>query len=63
MRWEERLIAPFLPHLGAALLAPVLGGVFQADLERLRDLVESDARATAGQPPEAVVASVTGQGT
>lgn len=41
VRWNERLIAPVLPHLGAELFGRVFGPIFQADLFRLRDLVES----------------------
>lgn len=43
VRWEETLIPPVLPHLGALLQAPVLRAIFQADLRRLRRLVESGA--------------------
>jgi uncharacterized membrane protein len=43
VRWEERLVAPLLPHLGAAVFERVFGPIFQADLFRLRDLVESRA--------------------
>ena len=39
--WSETLVPPWLPSLGAWILAPILRSVFQADLERLRDLVES----------------------
>jgi uncharacterized membrane protein len=41
VRWDETLIAPALPHLWAALAAPVMEGIFQADLLRFRDLVEA----------------------
>lgn len=41
VRWEETIIPPYLPHLAALSLAPILGQVFQADLGRLRELVES----------------------
>jgi uncharacterized membrane protein len=41
VRWEETLVPPILPALGAVLMAPVLGGIFQADLHRLKELVES----------------------
>jgi len=34
-------VPPYLPHLGALLLAPILGTIFQADLGRLRELVET----------------------
>jgi hypothetical protein len=42
VRWAETLIPPVFPHLGARLQAPVLGAIFQADLERLRAIVEAD---------------------
>jgi uncharacterized protein YndB with AHSA1/START domain len=41
VRWEETLTPPRLPYLGSLLMAPILGRIFQADLERLRDLVET----------------------
>ena len=41
VRWEEVLLAPVLPHLGAAVTAPVFRGVSQADLDRFRALVEA----------------------
>ncbi len=41
VRWDETIIPPVLPHLGALVGTPVLASIFQADLERLRDLVES----------------------
>lgn len=44
VRWDETLIAPALPHLWAVLAAPVMDGIFQADLLRFRDLVEAGAR-------------------
>lgn len=43
VHWEERLVPPILPHLGAVLERPLLARVFQADLDRLRDLVEAGA--------------------
>lgn len=42
VRWDETLIPPVLPNLGAAIGAPIFSSVFQADLERLRDLVEGE---------------------
>jgi uncharacterized membrane protein len=45
VRWSETLVPPALPNLAAVLLEPVFRRVFQADLERLRDLVESGRRA------------------
>lgn len=41
VRWDETLIAPVLPHLWARLSAPVIGGIFQADLGHFRDLIEA----------------------
>lgn len=41
VRWDEVLIPPLLPHLGALAMAPALGAVFQADLGRLKELVET----------------------
>jgi hypothetical protein len=43
LRWEETLVPPILPQLGALLQAPVLRTVFQKDLERLKQLVETGA--------------------
>jgi uncharacterized protein YndB with AHSA1/START domain len=42
VRWDETLIPPLLPNLGAAIGSPLLASIFQADLERLRDLVEAE---------------------
>jgi uncharacterized membrane protein len=41
VRWEETLIPPLLPDLGAMLQGPVLREIFQADLHRFRQLVET----------------------
>jgi hypothetical protein len=41
VRWEETLIPPLLPDLGGRIQAPVLQGIFQADLHRLKRLVET----------------------
>ena len=41
VRWDETLIPPLLPELGALVQAPVLRAIFQADLHRLRRLVET----------------------
>jgi uncharacterized membrane protein len=41
VRWRETLIPPLLPELGAHLQAPILSQVFQADLHRLKRLVET----------------------
>jgi hypothetical protein len=49
VRWDERLVPPLFPHLGQLLQKPIMGAIFQADLERLREIVESQhAEAIAG---------------
>lgn len=45
VRWDETIVPPYLPHLGTLLLAPILRTIFQADLGRLRVLVEISATA------------------
>jgi hypothetical protein len=40
VRWSETLVPPALPYLASWVLAPILRRVFQADLDRLRELVE-----------------------
>ena len=41
VRWDELLIPPVLPHLGALVMTPTLGAIFQADLGRFKELVET----------------------
>jgi uncharacterized membrane protein len=41
VRWEEQLNPPVLRHLGALVMTPALGAIFQADLERFKELVET----------------------
>jgi uncharacterized membrane protein len=41
VRWAETLRAPILPDLASVLQAPVFRAVFQADLVRLKRLVET----------------------
>jgi uncharacterized protein YndB with AHSA1/START domain len=41
VRWEEALVPPLLPQLGALAQAPILRAIFQADLERLKRLIET----------------------
>lgn len=45
VRWAETLIPPVLPQLGALVSASILRSTFQADLERLKQLVESGSAA------------------
>jgi uncharacterized protein YndB with AHSA1/START domain len=53
VHWAEHLVPPVFPHLGAVLQRPVLSRIFQADLDRMRDIVESgaDLRVPAGGIP------------
>jgi uncharacterized protein YndB with AHSA1/START domain len=55
VRWDETLVPPLLPHVAAALQRPILGRIFQADLIRLRELLET--------PPSITGDSVAGPGT
>jgi uncharacterized membrane protein len=41
VRWDETLVPPVMPHVAAVAQRPVLAAIFQADLERLRRLVEA----------------------
>ncbi len=41
VRWEETLAAPVLPELAAVVTGPILRAIFQADLHRLKRLVET----------------------
>ncbi len=41
VRWDETLVPPLLPELGTLVLAPILRSIFQADLHRLKRLVET----------------------
>ena len=43
VRWQETLVPPVLPELGARIQAPILTRVFQDDLHRLKRLVETGA--------------------
>jgi len=46
--WDETLVPPILPNLVSAALAPILGRVFQADLERLAGQLEVESVAVIG---------------
>ncbi len=37
------MIPPLLPHAGSLVQRPILRAIFQGDLDRLRDLVETGA--------------------
>lgn len=39
--WEESILPPVLPRLGSLALHPILARVFQADLDRLRQIIEA----------------------
>jgi uncharacterized membrane protein len=41
VRWDERLVPPAFPNLGQVIQKPILGAIFQADLERLKEMVEA----------------------
>lgn len=41
VRWAETLVAPILPHLADRLGRPILGAIFQQDLDNLRSLLEA----------------------
>lgn len=45
--WDETLVAPLFPNLGALVLAFVFRPIFRADLERLAALVEAGTPADA----------------
>jgi uncharacterized membrane protein len=45
VRWEELLIPPVLSHLAAVAMTPTLAGIFQGDLVRLKELVETGSPA------------------
>ncbi len=70
VEWAETLIPPILPNLGSMIQGPILGRVFQADLERLKSLIEADRAGAALGPtstgPTApiapVVAATSGNG-
>ncbi len=44
--WNETIVPPTFPELGAIVARPILGRIFQDDLHRLRRLVESGAWTT-----------------
>lgn len=46
VRWDEVLVPPVFAHLGALVMAPALGAIFQADLVSFKELVEAGSPAT-----------------
>ena len=40
VRWDETLVPPAFPWLGAAIGRPILAAIFQDDLHNLRDLIQ-----------------------
>lgn len=48
LTWDETLVAPVLPNLVGLILAPILGRVFQADLERLKEQLEVETITVGG---------------
>lgn len=59
VRWDETLIPPVLPNLGAAIGSPVFASIFQADLERLRHLVEDETTTETTHPATAADATTS----
>jgi uncharacterized membrane protein len=51
VEWTETLVPPLLANLGTIVQAPILGRIFQADLERLRTIVEGDRAGSAAGGP------------
>lgn len=51
--WAETLVPPILPSLGAMVQGPILQRIFQADLGRLKALVEADVGVDAEPGSEA----------
>jgi len=41
VRWDEVLIPPMLAHLGGLVMTPVMSAIFQSDLGRFKELVET----------------------
>jgi hypothetical protein len=54
--WDETLVPPILPELGALVGRPILGAIFQADLHRFRELLETAPPAPAAAPDAAPTA-------
>jgi hypothetical protein len=69
IEWAETLVPPVLPNLGSLVQAPILGRIFQADLERLKALIEESRTPDPASgsdetlPVAAVSAPTNGHGT
>lgn len=69
VEWAETLVPPVLPNLGSLVQAPILGRIFQADLERLKALIEESRTPDPASgsdetlPVAAVSAPTNGHGT
>jgi uncharacterized membrane protein len=51
VEWAETLVPPILPNLGSIIQGPILGRVFQADLDLLKTKIETGrAERTEGRP-------------
>jgi uncharacterized protein YndB with AHSA1/START domain len=42
VEWAETLVPPLFPNLGSLVQGPILGRIFQADLDRFATIVEAD---------------------
>ena len=67
VEWAETLVPPILSNLGSIIQSPILGWVFQADLERLKRLIEIERAATIGtgdepSPTETAPVAAVGSG-
>jgi hypothetical protein len=73
VEWAETLIPPILPNLGSIIQGPILGRVFQADLELFKTQIEAGRADTRGASPDpdsaetepvaAVLSGTNGHGT
>jgi uncharacterized protein YndB with AHSA1/START domain len=50
VEWAETLVPPLFPHLGSLVQAPILGRIFQADLDRFATIVEADRAVRRARP-------------
>jgi hypothetical protein len=61
VRWDEILIPPVFAHLGALAMTPILSSIFQADLARFKELVETGVVGSAGKSAPARVVGSAGR--